>query len=208
MCGELADFRDRALGLRRTHAAGRLVEQQQSRLGDQRHSDLEQRHVAVGQRPREPPGKRRHADLLQRPLDALACVHVARRRAERVQEPLARLPRDPEIVRDAELVEYALDLQRALDAEPADLDAACRPVMSRPSKNTRPLSAGSRPEIRLKNVVLPAPFGPMMACSCPPGSDEAEIVDRRQTAESLRQMLGAQDRLAHGSVRGSVRGTV
>ena len=43
------------------------------------------------------------------------------------------------------------------------------PVMSRPLKNTRPLSAASKPETRLKNVVLPAPFGPMMACRRPLG---------------------------------------
>ena len=40
--------------------------------------------------------------------------------------------------------------------------------MSWPWKNTRPPSGVSRPEIRLKNVVLPAPFGPMMACSREP----------------------------------------
>ena len=42
-----ADFLDRAFGFGRTHAAGRLVQQQQLRLGDQRHADFEQRHVAV-----------------------------------------------------------------------------------------------------------------------------------------------------------------
>ncbi len=44
-----------------------------------------------------------------------------------------------------------------------------KPVMSRSRKNTRPLSGFNRPEIRLNSVVLPAPFGPMMACNRPPG---------------------------------------
>src|SRR5262249_7036448 len=35
-------------------------------------------------------------------------------------------------------------------------------VMSRPNNETDPLSAGSSPVIRLNNVVLPAPFGPMI----------------------------------------------
>ena len=48
------------------------------------------------------------------------------------------------------------------------ISCGLRPVMSWPWKNTRPPVGGSRPETRLKNVVLPAPFGPMMACSREP----------------------------------------
>src|SRR5947209_8580719 len=45
--GELANLRDRAFRFGGAHPAGRLIEQQQSRLGNQRHADFEQRHVAV-----------------------------------------------------------------------------------------------------------------------------------------------------------------
>src|SRR2546430_3358802 len=39
--------------------------------------------------------------------------------------------------------------------------------MSRPSKRTRPASGRTWPVIRLKSVVLPAPFGPMIAVTRP-----------------------------------------
>ena len=44
-----------------------------------------------------------------------------------------------------------------------------RPPMSSPASFTRPRSGRIAPEIRLKNVVLPAPFGPMIAVSEPAG---------------------------------------
>src|SRR5262245_43179631 len=61
------------------------------------------------------------------------------------------------------------------------------PVMSRPRKLTRPESGVSRPVIRLKNVVLPAPFGPMMACSPPEGSSKwTSSTARRPPKDLLR----------------------
>ena len=106
-----ADFCDRAFGFSRAHAAGRLVEQQQPRLGNQRHPDLEQRDIAIGQRSGRTPGQRGQPDLLERLLDPFARLPIARGSAEWVQKPLRRLPRDPEIFGDAELRKYALDLQ-------------------------------------------------------------------------------------------------
>ena len=43
------------------------------------------------------------------------------------------------------------------------------PVISWPRKRIRPLFGRSIPDTRLKNVVLPAPFGPIMACKRPDG---------------------------------------
>src|SRR5262245_46116557 len=63
---EFADLVDRALGFGRAHAAGRLVEQEQVRLGDQRHADLQECHVAVRQRARLAARQRGEADLLER----------------------------------------------------------------------------------------------------------------------------------------------
>lgn len=40
-------------------------------------------------------------------------------------------------------------------------------VMSRPSSHTEPEVARSCPEMRLNQVVFPAPFGPTMAVSVP-----------------------------------------
>src|SRR5829696_5249982 len=47
------------------------------------------------------------------------------------------------------------------------------PTRSIPSKWTWPLSAGIRPVTRLKSVVFPAPFGPMMALSLPLSSSRS-----------------------------------
>jgi hypothetical protein len=41
------------------------------------------------------------------------------------------------------------------------------PVTSAPSNRMRPESLGARPEIWWMRVVLPAPLGPMIACSSP-----------------------------------------
>ena len=73
-------FADRALGFSRAHAAGRLVEQEEPRLRDQRHADLEQRDVAIGQRAGLPLRERREPDLLERTLDLLAGGEIAARR--------------------------------------------------------------------------------------------------------------------------------
>src|SRR5579859_3126490 len=45
--------------------------------------------------------------------------------------------------------------------------SAANPVISRPSNNTWPALAASSPDSRLTSVLLPAPFGPMTACTCP-----------------------------------------
>ena len=47
------------------------------------------------------------------------------------------------------------------------------PTMSSPASVTRPLSGRIAPEMRLKKVVLPAPFGPMIAVS-EPGANLSE----------------------------------
>ena len=85
------DLGDRTLGLARAHAAGRLIEQQQPRLRDQRHADLEQRDVAVGERSGLPLRERGQPDLLENALDLLARGAVVRGGAERVQKAPARM---------------------------------------------------------------------------------------------------------------------
>ena len=43
----------------------------------------------------------------------------------------------------------------------------CQPVTSWPNSSTWPELAGNMPVIRLNSVVLPAPFGPMIALRSP-----------------------------------------
>src|SRR5690242_9410089 len=50
-----------------------------------------------------------------------------------------------------------------------------RPVMSSPLKTMRPPVGRSTPVRQLKNVLLPAPFGPMMARTCSRGSSKLTL---------------------------------
>ena len=58
-------------------------------------------------------------------------------------------------------------------------------VMSRPSKAMEPEVGGKNPLIRLKKVVLPAPFGPMIAHNSP----FATSSDTSRTATRLPNLL-------------------
>ena len=64
----------------------------------------------------------------------------------------------------------------------------------RPAKRMRPQSGASKPEIWLISVVLPAPFGPMMACNSPGATSSVTIVGHGKPAEAFAQVLEAQDR--------------
>ena len=49
----------------------------------------------------------------------------------------------------------------------AEMRSGRMPVISRPSRNTRPASGGWKPVIRSNSVDLPAPLGPMMPTISP-----------------------------------------
>ena len=49
--------------------------------------------------------------------------------------------------------------------------AGGRPVMSRPPARMRPESDRSKPAIKDKSVLFPAPLWPMMARNSPPATD-------------------------------------
>ena len=51
----------------------------------------------------------------------------------------------------------------------------------------------------LKNVVLPAPLGPMIETMPPSRDGEGDVVDGDEAAEDLRQALGLEQRVAVGS---------
>ena len=69
-----------------------------------------------------------------------------------------------------------------------------RPVMSSPSKMMRPLVGRSTPVRQLKNVLLPAPFGPIMARTSSRAHFEIDVGQRRQAAETDGQQFGLEDR--------------
>ena len=77
--------------------------------------------------------------------------------------------------------------------------------MSRPANTMVPASGASRPEIWLISVVLPAPFGPMMACSSPGMHVERQIVGDDEAAEVLAQAFEPQHRFSHGRASAQAR---
>src|SRR5437016_3579070 len=195
--GELPDFRHRAPGFRRAHAADRLIEQQQPRLLGKRDADLEKRNVAVRESARLALRKRAQADLFEHALDFLAGAAILRRRAQRMQKAIARVRGDPDIFLHRQPVEHALDLQGARDAETADLvrlEAA--DVASRGEHAARVRGEKSAHQIeqrRFSGAVRTDDRVQPARCQ-----RQADIVDSDQAAEALGESLDLQDRLAHG----------
>ena len=74
---------------------------------------------------------------------------------------------------------------------------AASAVTSSPRKSTRPAVGASRPEIRWKSVVFPAPFGPMTARSSPGCDREADAVDGLQGAEGAPEPARLEHRRRH-----------
>ena len=161
--------RHHLLGLVGRQPRRRLVEQQEARRRRERDGQLELPLLAVG-------------DLAGRLARLLAEPHLPQHRERpRVELRIAVGPapreaapgllpgegRQPDIVQERQRGEDAGALERARDAEMGDRRAGGVPAMSRPSKMIRPDVGASCPVSRLKNVVLPAPLGPMTECSEP-----------------------------------------
>ena len=67
-------------------------------------------------------------------------------------------------------------------------------VTSRPNSSTCPDDAGKMPVMRLNSVVLPAPFGPMIALRSPGMTLRRDVAHGVQAAEALRQALQLENR--------------
>ena len=76
----------------------------------------------------------------------------------------------------------------------AQIFSGARPAIERPFNVTVPSSGTYMPEIRLKAVVLPAPFGPMRAWSDAVPHGDVDALDGFDAAEMLGDPLGDQDR--------------
>ena len=72
------------------------------------------------------------------------------------------------------------------------------PSMRRPCSSMRPAESGKRPLTRLKSVVLPAPFGPMMAWREPVATSRVTpmmtAVGPKLFSTSMRRSAGAVTR--------------
>ena len=168
------------------HAGDRLVDQQQLRVLRQQHADLEPLLLAVrqvgGERlraVREPDrcrGSRRCASRLG--------AGVPRRTACRRRRAVA-VEREQQVVRDGVALEHGRLLELAADAEVGDRRLVERGEVVRAAANsTSPSSGRVLPVMTSIMVVLPAPFGPMMARISPGSIDERKIVERPEAVEA------------------------
>ena len=78
---------------------------------------------------------------------------------------IAGLHREPQVLEDGERRKQVGDLERAGRAPQRQSDAAACPVMSTPREHDAAAIGNEQSGIRLKSVVLPAPLGPISACS-------------------------------------------
>ena len=134
-------------------------------------------------------------------LRAVEQAHLAQRGQRRLgQRPLARrrlpeaeavagmrLHRQRDVLQHAEIGEHRGDLERAPEPGHARGGSGGSCVRSWPSKTMRPSSGRISPLSWLISVVLPAPLGPITACSSPRAQVQVHMVGGQQAAEALDQ---------------------
>ena len=154
-----------SIGLVLAHAGGRFIQQQQARPQRQRHGDLRGALVAVGEFAHQPVRLCRSG----RPVPALhRCLALTVRSCgaadpQTQAKAIGRFRRRCGCFR-APTVPGKISVIWKVRAMPmATRSVTGSLVTISPSKTISPLVGGKKPEIMLKNVVLPAPFGPMMA---------------------------------------------
>ena len=126
-------------------------------------------------------GEPEHRPSLRRPGRGIRPAESAGRALAHAHDALAPRPR---ISSHRQRREDARDLERAADAAPHDLGAARGRRCPRRRAGCARIRANA-PEIRLKNVVLPAPFGPITAVSEPVGKSSVTSLHRGDAAEGL-----------------------
>ncbi len=130
-------------------------------------------------------------------MQPLACSRISRsrarhapRREQRHAEALAGLVLGGEhhVLEHASFGSGRAASGRRAPARPGDRIAA-RACDAAPAKRTAPRSGRMNPETRLKTVVLPAPFGPISAVIEPSATPKLSVVDGRDAAEGLAELL-------------------
>ena len=170
---DAADAVDQVLPLGRVHAGGRLVEQQQSRLGGQGAGDLHQPLLPVGQAGGRRVRRAVQADEPQRVHGAqpggLLLAALPGQAEAAGDEPglLVPVAADEDVLEHVHVLEDAQVLEGAGHAQAgAGRRRLVRDVLA--GRGTRgPRTARCSRLMTLNSVVLPAPFGPMRATICP-----------------------------------------
>ena len=161
--------------LAHVEAGGRLVEEEELRLGGERARQLDRALLAVGEA-RRPRGRRARAT--PRNVERVAGAR-ARSRAPRARSRAGGASRRrtrPGSARGAPTITFSSAVICAnsricwkVRETPSAAIAVRRAALDRPRRGGGPSRrrARSTPETRLKSVVLPAPFGPMTAFTVP-----------------------------------------
>ena len=175
---------DELVALARAHAGGRLVHQQQARLVGERDGEFDALDVAIGELAARPVGGLAHADLREQIERARrgaarrpdATAGKFRRRARSAPSARSRRPSSSRRWRRP---------GRCGRRRAARCRAAPSPAMFLPSNRISPESGASWPLIMLKQVVLPAPFGPIMARNSPGATAKLTSLTARTPPKAL-----------------------
>ena len=180
---------------RRADAGHRLVEKQDARLGHQRADQVEQLPLAAGERPGERVGVTFEADEREQLVRAASRLALARASCKSSAELLARVVRrgEDDVLEDGHPREGARRLERAHEASPGD-PVRCEPVDAAAVAGARrPDCARRKPEMQLKSVDLPAPFGPISPVIEPSSTSNVapSTAARRRSAHDLAHLQSA-----------------
>ena len=140
--------------------------------------------------------------LLQQPMGLVVDVAIGRQEPphHELRRPQA-FDRQQHVVEHGEPREQAGDLKGARHAQRgAAMARPGRDVLRRTAAPV-PSSTGKIPVIRLNSVVLPAPFGPMMALRSPGMIWKRDVAHGVQAAEALGQALAVRGPAVPASVR-------
>ena len=112
--------------------------------------------------------------------------------------PDARLHRERDVLQRREARQDRGDLERAREPARARACTGSR-VTSSPPNRMRPASGASSPEIWLISVVLPAPLGPIIACSSPGATSSETSSVTRSPPKFFAGSRCAATGLSHGA---------
>ena len=194
--GRRADQRADALDILVAHAGGRLVEQQQFRTERQRRRELERAFAAVRQF-----GRQRAADKARArrrrsapPPDrrARASTRFERQKSNECPRRRCKAIRTfSSTVRCGNTAEIWNERPSPSRATSAGRSA----VMSWPAKKMRPRVGDKNLVSRLKQVVLPAPFGSDQRVDAAAPNAQIDRTHGQETGEFLGQILSYQNRI-------------
>ena len=171
---DAADQRGDALDVLVRHAGGRLVEQHHLRIERERRRDLERALAAVGQLDRvrvarTPSGRRRRSARARARRARRACASERQKSNEWPRLRCSAMRTFSSTVRCGNTAEIWNERTSPMRA----IVAGREPVISRPLKKIWPRVGVRKCVSRLKQVVLPAPFGPISAWIVPRRTREA-----------------------------------